>query len=55
MVPAQGFEPRTRGLRIRCSTKLSYAGTKTGLRFKWYARQDSNLQPSGSKPDTLSS
>ena len=24
-----------------------------GIIFLWYARQDSNLRPSGSKPDTL--
>jgi hypothetical protein len=27
MVPAQGFEPWTIGLKDRCSAKLSYAGT----------------------------
>lgn len=25
------------------------------MRFLWYTRQDSNLQPPGSKPGTLSS
>ena len=26
LVPARGFEPRTIGLKDRCSAKLSYAG-----------------------------
>ena len=37
---------------------LSIARLVAGLRRLgggWYARQDSNLQPSGSKPDALSS
>jgi hypothetical protein len=27
LVPARGLEPRTLGLKDRCSTRLSYAGT----------------------------
>src|SRR2546428_14193152 len=42
MVPARGLEPRTLGLKDRCSTKLSYAGVLTILncrRFLVHARQ----------------
>ena len=36
--------------------QLSYAGDfATSFTILWYARQESNLQPSGSKPDALSS
>lgn len=28
-MPALGFEPRTNGLRIRCSSQLSYTGVCT--------------------------
>ena len=41
MVPARGLEPRTLGLKDRCSTRLSYAGVLTILncrRFLVHAR-----------------
>lgn len=35
-------------------TILPSASASVGRRDGWHARQDSNLQPSGSKPDALS-
>ena len=39
-----------RALAPGSTERAGFGGTET-----WYARQDSNLQPSGSKPDALSS
>ena len=50
MVPAQGFEPWTIGLKDRCSAKLSYAGVRTILNWYWLEQNDRN---SGSLGDAI--
>ncbi len=61
VVGAAGFEPTTLWSQTRCATRLRYAPTKGCIRvdtiltlnFKWSGQQDSNLRPSGPKPDAL--
>src|SRR5712664_179488 len=40
-VPARGLEPRTIGLKDRCSTRLSYAGAVTNLGVRCCSLRDS--------------
>ncbi len=49
MVRSRGFEPLTYGLEGRCSIRLSYERIN-----KWYARKESNLQPTDPKSVALS-
>ena len=51
MVRPRGFEPLTYGLEGRCSILLSY---ERKLSNQWYARKESNLQPTDPKSVALS-
>ncbi len=52
MVGAAGFEPATLWSQTRCATRLRYAPIYLRV-DEWSEQQDSNLRPSGPKPDAL--